>query len=114
MAGTIISGVIYGFCALFAIGTGIFQIKSEHPIAFYTGEKAPAEDEISDVKLWNRKHGMMWIIYGIIIALSWLCGLMLGDNIVSIIPCIGGVLLPLIFMVWYHHRLVKQYKINSH
>lgn len=112
MVGMIISSVIYGFVALFMIGIGISQLKSEKPIAFYTGEKAPSKSEISDVKSWNRKHGIMWIAYGIIIVISWICGCILGDSIVAVIPLIGGVVIPLGFMIWYHHRLVKKYKIR--
>lgn len=112
MAEMIISGVIYGLVALFVIGIGVYQLRSKKPVAFYSGEEAPAEEEISDVKMWNRKHGMMWIIYGIIIILSWICGCLLGDSILTVIPCIGGVILPLGFMIWYHHRLVKRYKVK--
>lgn len=49
------------------------------------------KSEISDVKSWNRKHGIMWIVYGIILVISWICGCILGDSIVAVIPSIGGL-----------------------
>ena len=107
-----ISGVIYGFVALILIGIGISQLKSERPVGFYTGEKPPSEDEISDVKQWNRKHGIMWIIYGVIIVISWICGCILGDSVIAVVPLIGGVIIPLGFMIWHHHRLIEKYRIK--
>lgn len=107
-----VSGIIYGFVALIMIGIGISQLKSEMPVGFYTGEKPLSRDEISDAKQWNKKHGIMWIIYGMIIVLSWICGCILGDGIVAVIPLIGGVIIPLGFMIWYHHRLIGKYKVK--
>lgn len=106
----IISSVIYGLVALAMICIGISQLKSEKPVGFYTGEKPPSKDEISDVKQWNRKHGTMWIAYGIIIVISWICGCILGDDIVAVIPLMGGVIIPLGFMIWLHHRLIGKYR----
>jgi len=86
------------------------SVTSKRLVAFYTGEKAPSESEISDVKSWNKKHGIMWIAYGIIIAISWICCCILGDRIGAMILSIGGVVIPLGFMIWYHHRLIRKYK----
>ena len=41
MAGTIISGVIFGIVAIIIFGIGISQLKSKDPVGFYTGEKPP-------------------------------------------------------------------------
>ena len=64
MAGMIISGVTFGLAALIMIGIGISQLKSRNPVGFYTGEKPPKKEQLSDVNAWNRKHGTMWIVYG--------------------------------------------------
>lgn len=111
MGTTIISGVTLGLCALLMFGIGIFQIKSKKPVGFYSGEKAPDEKELSDVKAWNKKHGMMWILYGVCIVLTWVCGLVIGDSSLLIIPFLIGLLLPIPFMVLYHHKLIKKYYI---
>lgn len=110
MYGVIFTGVTYGLVALIMIGIGVSQLKSKKPVAFYSGEKAPDEEEISDVKTWNRKHGIMWVLYGIIIVISWLCSCMLGDSIVTLVPLLGGVIIPIGFMIWYHHRLTRKYR----
>lgn len=44
MVQTIISGVIFGLCALMMLGIGISQLKSKKPVAFYSGEKAPSRE----------------------------------------------------------------------
>lgn len=108
MAETIISGVIFGICALIMLGIGISQLKSKKPVGFYSGEKPPNEDEISDILMWNKKHGIMWIIYGIIIILTWCSGLLIGDSIWIFV----GAFLPIVVMMWYHKRLIKKYKIK--
>lgn len=62
-----ISLAIYGGVAALMIGIGISQLRSKKPVGFYSGVKPPREDELSDVGAWNKKHGIMWIIYGAII-----------------------------------------------
>ena len=59
MAGIIISGVVFGFVALIMFGIGISQLKSKDPVGFYTGEKPPEKERLSDVNAWNKKHGML-------------------------------------------------------
>ena len=113
MAGTIISGVIFGIVALIMLGIGVSQLKSKVPVGFYTGEKPPKTEQLSDVHAWNKKHGIMWIIYGICIICSWICSVFIGgDSIYSVIPLCIGVLLPILVMVLLHHRLVKMYFIQ--
>lgn len=103
------TGVIMGLCAIIMVLIGIRQIKSKKPVGFYSGVKAPDEEEISDVKAWNRKHGAMGILYGISIELAFLCGLFIGNSILLLIPFSIGLLLPIPLMVMYHHHLVKKY-----
>lgn len=106
----IITDVIFGSCALMMLGIGISQLKSKKPVGFYSGEKPPSEDEISDVQMWNKKHGTMWILYGITIILAWICGSIIGDSVFILIPYLTGLLLPVFIMIWYHHKLIKMYK----
>lgn len=108
----LLTGVIFGLCALLMIGIGIFQLKSKTPVGFYSGEKPPREDEISDLEAWNKKHGTMWVLYGIVIIASWICGCCMGDSILVLIPYTAGMILPILVMICYHHRLIKQYKIK--
>jgi len=101
---------IFLFVALIMIVIGISQVKSNTPVGFYSGEKPPREEELINVHEWNVKHGMMWISYGIIMLVGYFIGALIGDSIWSAIPMCGGVVLPIIGMVWYHHKLIKMYR----
>lgn len=108
-AGSIICLVIYAIVGLIMIGIGVVQLKSQKPVGFYSGEEGPKQEELTDVAAWNKKHGMMWVIYGIIIILSYFAGAMIGDSVWCVIPMCGGVMVPVIFMVRYHNKLKKEY-----
>lgn len=108
--GNIIGLVVYLLTAAIMIGIGISQYKSEKPVGFYSGEKPPDESELSDVVSWNKKHAVMWVIYGLIILFSYGIGTIIGDSVWCLIPMCGGLIFPLPIMVWYHHRLIKHYK----
>ena len=110
MFGMIFTGVIFGVCALVMFGIGISQFHSSEPVGFYTGIKPPTRDEISDVDAWNKKHAIMWIVYGGCIVISWVIGFFIGsDNILVVVPYCVGLLIPIIAMVVCHHRLVRKY-----
>ena len=77
-------------------------------------EKPFKKEELSDVYLWNKKHGWMWIIYGIIILLSYGIGFIIGiDSVMCVIPMCGGIIIPIPVMIWKHHRLIKEMKIKQ-
>lgn len=109
-AENLIGFAVYFAAAAIMVGIGISQLKSSKPVGFYTGEKPSKEDEITDVRAWNKKHGLMWLIYGGIIITGFGIGTTLGDSLWSLIPMLGGILLPLPVMIWYHHRLIQLYK----
>lgn len=113
MAGAIISGIALGYCALIMIGIGVAQLRSRKPVGFYTGEKAPEEKDLSDVSAWNKKHGMMWIVYGGIIVLVYVAGLLIGESPLLWIPIVVGLLGPIPVMILYHHHLSKEYKVTQ-
>lgn len=115
MAETIMCFVIYLLVALVMIGIGVSQLKSKTLVGFYSGEKPFEAGELSDVPMWNKKHGKMWIIYGVIIIFSGLAGtFLIGADAawqVVLIPMAGGVVAPIIWMIGYHERLVRKYKV---
>ncbi len=114
MAGTIIYFVIMCLAALIMAGIGVSQIKSRKPVGFYTGVKPPDEKELRDVKAWNKKHGMMWILYGVVMiggVLAQMIGSACGCNeVFLLIPEIFTVIGGIFAMMWYHMRLEKQYR----
>ena len=109
-AESIITLVIFLLVAIIMVGTGVFQLTSVSPVGFYSGEVPPREDQLTDVKAWNRKHGMMWIIYGIIIIISYFAGYLIGDSPLCLIPFLGGLLVPVAVMIHYHDKLIQKYK----
>jgi len=106
----IFSGAVAGVCALTAILIGIWQYKSKTPAGFYTFEKPLTEDDVSDVKMWNRKHGVMFMLYGAVILISWAAMPLSGGSEWGYAVSFSGILLPVPFMLLYHRKLVKQYR----
>lgn len=109
-AGSVIGLVIISIAALIILGIGISQmLKKEEPVGFYNTIDPPKKDEISNISEWNKKHGLLWIVYGIIIeACYWIAYFMPG-TVLQAVCLIGGILLPLPCLVIYHNRLVQKY-----
>lgn len=95
------------------LGIGISQYRSTKPVAFYSGEKPPKESELSNVLMWNKKHGKMWIWFSIAIIGGYLLGipLMTMDSVWCAVPMCGGCILPIPLMIKYHHKLMREYII---
>ena len=105
--------VIISIVAVIMIIIGVSPIsKKENSAGFYNGIDTPKKEEISDIIQWNRKHGIMWIIYGVCIELGFWLGHVMPVEALKMIFMMGGVIFPLPFMVLGHHRLVKRYKIK--
>lgn len=104
--------VIYLFVAAVMLGIGISQYRSTKPVGFYSGEKPPMESELTDVDAWNKKHGKMWIWYGVIIIVSYLLGVpfLMADSVWSVLPMCVGIMIPIPLMIRYHHKLIRKYR----
>lgn len=109
-AGNIICMIAFIIVALIMLGIGISNIRSKSPVGFYSGEKPPKAEEVSDVAQWNKKHGMMWIGYSIIIMITYAAMFLVGDSIYVLIPCFTGLIMPIVVMIMCHHRLIKKYR----
>ena len=59
---------------------GIFQMKSKEPVGFWSGVKPPTGDKVSDVAAYNKKHGIMWIVYGAGIVPAFFLGMVFDFN----------------------------------
>ncbi|SDB22408.1 hypothetical protein SAMN02910298_01080 [Pseudobutyrivibrio sp. YE44] len=111
-AGMFIALIIISIVAGIMIIIGVFQLrKKDNPVGFYNVIDPPKKEEISDVIQWNRKHGMIWVIYGICIELGFWLAYVMPFEILEMIFMMGGVIFPLPFMVLRHHKLEKEYKI---
>lgn len=107
--------IIYLLVAVVMFGIGIYQIKSKNPVGFYSGEKPPKKEDLTDVSAWNKYHGFMWITYGIIIIVCYLIGegIMIAEKanetLWCLIPMMGGVIIPIPIMIYLHHKMIKKY-----
>ena len=92
---------------------GFFQLnKKEAPVGFYNLIDPPKKEEISDVLQWNRKHGAMWVVYGICIEFGFWLGYVMSGETWKMVMMMGGVIIPLPFMVIRHSRLEKELKMK--
>lgn len=118
MAEQIITMFIFLITALIMVIIGVSNLKSKSPVGFYTGVKAPNEEDVTDVLTWNKKHGYMWIIYGIVIVITGIIVTMYSKDestastLIILLVSALGVVLPIICMMIYHSKLEKQYRIN--
>ena len=100
--------VVFLFCAILFISIGISQIKSKEPVGFWSRVKPPTKDKVSDITIYNKKHGEMWIMYGAGIVLAFFLGMVFGENVAtraSEVELISGPVL----MMCYHNYLDKKY-----
>ena len=95
--------------AMIMIGIGIYQLKSEKPVGFYTGVEPPKPEELTDVRAWNLKHGLGMVIYGCIMILTSVLAVFIAGGVWCPVLLMGGVLLPIPAMLWWHRYLVKRY-----
>lgn len=107
MIGAVIISVVA--LIMFLIGVSQWRTK-EKPVGFYNVIDPPKKEEIIDCIAWNRKHGMIWIIYGICIELGFWIGFLMPVEFFQMFFMIGGIIFPLPFMVIRHQRLEKEYK----
>ncbi len=105
--------IIFSF-VLVLIGTGpvfilgIVQCRSKDPVGFWAGKKPPRKEEITDVRAYNRKHGLMWILYGAGFIGCFVCGQPFGGLTAAylcVTEAIGGIFV----MAAYHNKLNRMY-----
>lgn len=107
----VMGGVIIFIVAMIMVAIGISQyVKKDVPVGFYNVIDPPKKEDITDIIQWNKKHGIIWISYGICIELGFWLGSIMPLEVLEITFLIGGVLIPLPFMVIRHEYLVKKYQ----
>lgn len=113
MAEFYFSLAIFIFVSFVMVTIGISQVNSKNPVGFYTYEKAPKAEQILDVKQWNKKHGFMWILYGVAILGSYLITALVekfvGNETISGIVMLVVIVGALPIMIFYHSHLKKLY-----
>lgn len=105
--------VIISFVATIMVTIGLHQtFKKDEPVGFYNVIDPPKREEISDIIQWNKKHGAIWIAYGICIELGFWLGYIMPITVLEMIFMMGGGVIPLPFMIIRHHKLEKDYKVK--
>lgn len=87
---------------------GIVQFRSKDPVGFWAGKKPPGREQITDVKAYNRKHGLMWITYGAGFTLCYVCGLPFGELAAAYL-CMAEIMGGILLMAVYHNKLNRMY-----
>ena len=94
MAETIFSFVVLILCIAPVIILGIVQYRSRRVVGFWSGEEPPKNEKVTDMKAYNHRHGMMWILYGLGFVLCFMFGWLWGavaSAVLCGIECIGGI-----------------------
>lgn len=112
-SGLIFGLCIYSFVALIMMSIGFVQYnRKDNPVGFYNVVDPPKKEEISDIIAWNKRHGLIWIGYGICIELGLWLGYIAPNEVLEMIFLIGAVIIPLPIMIMCHNKIVKMYQIK--
>lgn len=114
MTEEVITLTIWFLVGFIFFGIGIIQRKSKEPVAFYSGEKPPKVEELTDVKGWNMGHGKLWITFAIVFDITGVLivlGLRIIDNEILtaalyLVPLFSEIL----WLVSGHEKLIDKYK----
>ena len=94
-------------CSLLFTGVGIYAWRRRKPMWFWSGSSV-REEEITNVKAYNRENGIMWICYSAVFWISTIMGIRSVSiaGIVLAVGCLGG--LPLLVIAY--NRIYRKYK----
>ena len=94
-------------CSLLFTGIGIYAWRRTKPMWFWSGSSV-REEEITNVKAYNRENGIMWICYSAVFWISTIMGIQSVSiaGIVLAAGCLGG--LPLLVIAY--NRIYRKYK----
>jgi hypothetical protein len=99
--------------SLIFIILGITQYRSAAPVGFYSGEKPPRKEDLTDVAGWNRQHGKNWVIFGVVFFLITTIFIitisLLENTVVQTILFMAAIGLELVWIVTRHESLKKKY-----
>lgn len=108
---------ILSYCALIFILIGIWVIKSKEAHGFWTGAKSPQLTQTEDIPVYNKKHGKMYILYGVGMPLTYIWGVFIepvwaqAAYILILVETLGGLaVMILCHQYWYHTYVSKPEK----
>ena len=95
-------------CSLLFTGIGIYAWRRTKPMWFWSGSSV-REDEITNVKAYNRENGIMWICYSAVFWISTIMGIR-SVSIAGIVLLAAGCLGGLPLLVIAYNRIYRKYK----
>lgn len=87
---------------------GTVQYFSKEPVGFWAGKEPPKREQVSDVRAYNHKHGLMWILYGTGFLLCFCLGIFL-EGFAAVVPALMECIVGLYLMILYHNKLDRTY-----
>ena len=109
MAGAVIWYITMFACAASFLGIGIYALRIEKPMWFWSGSEVKAE-EISDVKAYNRENARMWMLYSL---WYWAAGILWHWSTAAAIwilmaSCSVGIAI----LIASYMKIAKKYKVS--
>lgn len=94
-------------CGLLFTGIGIHALRREKPMWFWSGTSV-RENEITDIKAYNRENAVMWFCYALVFWVSVILGIfnVSAAGVVLAAGCLGGI--PL--LAFAYSRIYRKYR----
>lgn len=108
MVDQIIFCIISSLIGLLFFFIGVYAIKLETPMAFYSGVEVKPTN-IKDIKKYNKENGIMWMIYSLWYFISAI--VIFINGIISMIFLILGCSLGIIILAFTYKHIYKKYKV---
>lgn len=108
-AETVAGMITVVICSVPYLIMGYVQKNSAEPVGFWTGKNPPPKELVTDVTAYNRKHGRMWLCYGLGMIASFFGGMFFGDELAAFLFFGGEALGGIVLMILYHNHLEKKY-----
>lgn len=91
------------------IGIGIAQLYRQKPVGFWSFQPPPSPGQVSDVRAYNRKHGKMWIWFGLGMLAAYGVGAIAPNGLMAMLIIGGELIGGIVAMIVYHLHLTKKY-----
>ncbi len=95
-------------CSLFFSILGIYAWNKKTPIWFWSGTRI-SENEIRDIKAYNRENGKMWIGFSLVLWFGTMVYII--SPMISVIVIIAGNVIGIPILIFCYDRIYKKYKI---
>lgn len=98
--------IIWSLVFLLILGVGIWALRSDKAVAFFSGTKPP---DVTDVRKYNRSVAALWFVYAVLFELLGLPLLFLEQNRLGFLWSVAGVPVITIALPAAYHRICRRY-----